>query len=83
MISTCGRILMDNVRKLGITGACLAAFGINLSVVSFLIGIFTSLPYLFVLFITGIYIDFVGGGILVLWVVTWLILKGRRRAAIV
>ena len=77
MISTLGVNLMDNVRKLGLTGASLVAFGANLSAVSFLIGIFTNLPYLFVLYVAGIYIDFGGGGILSLWVIIWLVLNGR------
>ncbi len=52
-------------------------FGINLSVLSFLIGIFTSLPYPFALFLAGTYIDLAGGGILVLWAIIWLVFNGR------
>ncbi len=68
---------MDNVRKLRRTGVIFIAFGVNLSVASFLIGIFTNLSYMSIPFVAGIYIDLAGVGILVLWAITWLILKGQ------
>jgi hypothetical protein len=68
---------MDNLRKLGLTGAVLVVFGINLFIMVYLIWIFTGLSYLRVLYISGIYVSLAGGGILVLWLIIWLVLNGQ------
>jgi hypothetical protein len=72
---------MDNMRRLGLAGAVVLVFGLNLSVASLLIGFFTSPPYLVVLFAAGLFIDVAGTVFLLLWGIIWLFLGAGKRNA--